>query len=107
MSETARILRLITGEEIVALVDIKMEVMTVTKPVQLIVSPPQAPGQSPRMGFAPFVPYFDFKDDTFDIDRRHVMFYAPVDGNLEDVYRKTVGLTPRIMTEKDRKIILP
>jgi hypothetical protein len=108
MSEKVVVVRLTTGEELIGLQVLPGSFgLHLKKYIQIVFTPPQGPGKGPGLSFAPFIPYIAPKDETLQIRDNAVMFSAEPDPNLEDAYRKTVGLPPKILTEKDRKLILP
>jgi hypothetical protein len=108
MSEKVVVVRLTTGEELIGIkVSPGLSGIHLKKYIQIVFTPPQGPGKGPGLSFAPFIPYISPKDETLGISEYSIMFSAEPDPNLEDAYRKAVGLPPKILTEKDRKLILP
>ena len=67
--ENLRILRLSTGEEIMAEVLVHDDkVIRVKNPVRIIMVPSKADPQSPSVGFAPFIQWTDDKALTLNVN---------------------------------------
>lgn len=89
-------MKLVTGEEIIADVENSGDNrFKLTNPVQLRVVPPQLAGGSPSMGFVPFPPFGEQKQNVL-IEPLHVVYtYDPVEDIISN-YKQTFGgiLTP-------------
>jgi len=67
-----KLLRLITGEDIIAefTSDPKKTAITLKNPI-VVVAMPGPPGAPPNIGFAPWMPYS--KDRTLDVEERNII----------------------------------
>lgn len=72
MAATIRIIKLITGEEILA--EVKSEFtnpLNIKNPVRIIVMPNKIDPKTPNIGFAPWAEFSD--DKEFVLDKSHVV----------------------------------
>lgn len=96
---SVQILRLNTGEEIIAEVEDEGHEYVVTKPISLMLD-----HQAKKLVFLPFMPYSEARLQ-FTIGRSHVQFATnPVESLVND-YNETVGNKPKIITPQ-KSIIL-
>lgn len=102
MEEQIKVLRLISGEEIIATVshDDTTTTYLVKKPLSIGIDQ-----QAQRLVFVPFMPYTDAKDG-FEIDKRHVQFPSIPQESLINDYVNAVGGGPQIVAPS-RQLIRP
>ena len=84
---TIKLVRMKTGEDVVADIDENEEFLTLENPAVLI--PMGEPGEQMQMGFGPWVPFN--KSTTVEIPRSHVVFVADPADDLKDNYRQAFG----------------
>lgn len=74
MAANVKIIRLITGEELLAEVTISSPIptsITMKNPVRIVVMPNKIDPKTPNIGFAPWAEFSE--DKTFDIDKAHIL----------------------------------
>jgi len=69
--KNVKILKLISGEEILADVSVTSQVVVLRNPVRVIVMPNKLDPKTPQVGFAPWAEFSD--DKSFTIDMSHVI----------------------------------
>ena len=84
-----KLVRLKSGEHLVADIDINTDAVTLENPAMIMpVGNPGADGQV-QMGFGPWVPFA--KSKTFEVPREHVDFIADPADDIVNNYRKMFG----------------
>jgi hypothetical protein len=83
-----RILKLITGEEIIAQIvhepSPTRNLYSIRDPLRIIVMPSRQPSDSPTIGFAPWLEFKKRKSDDTDIHAAHVICdYIPVEAFVD------------------------
>lgn len=76
--ENLKMIRFLTGEEIIAevITDTK-EVLTVKNPIRIIVVPSKADPKNPQVAFAPYAEFTD--DKEFSFNKTHIVTtYNPI-----------------------------
>jgi hypothetical protein len=69
---TVKIIKLITGEELLAkILPSSAEIVKMENPVRIVVMPNKIDPKTPNIGFAPWAEFSDEK--VFEIDKRHVL----------------------------------
>lgn len=72
MNADIRIVKLITGEELLAkILPSSLDLVKMENPVRIVVMPNKIDPKTPNIGFAPWAEFSD--DKTFEIDKRHVL----------------------------------
>ena len=74
MVANIKIIKLITGEELLAEVTISSPIptsITMKNPVRIVVMPNKIDPKTPNVGFAPWAEFSE--DKTFDLDKAHVL----------------------------------
>lgn len=74
MAANIKIIKLITGEELLAEVTISSPIptsITLKNPVRIVVMPNKVDPKTPNVGFAPWAEFSE--DKTFDLDKAHVL----------------------------------
>jgi len=86
---TIKLVRLKSGEDLVADIDINTDAVTLENPAMIMpVGNPGADGQV-QMGFGPWVPFA--KSKTFEVPREHVVFIADPADDIVNNYRQMFG----------------
>ena len=86
---TIKLVRLKSGEDLVADIDINTDAVTLENPAMIMpVGNPGADGQV-QMGFGPWVPFA--KSKTFEVPREHVVFIAVPADDIVNNYRQMFG----------------
>ena len=84
-----KLVRLKSGEDLVADIDINTDAVTLENPAMIMpVGNPGADGQV-QMGFGPWVPFA--KSKTFEVPREHVVFIADPADDIVNNYRQMFG----------------
>jgi hypothetical protein len=84
-----KILKLSTGEELVAGVDVLGEVVTLTKPFLLTMAKdPNNPGGEMQLALFPYAPYV--KDHTIKIDMKHLIWFAELPDTMIKDYNNAL-----------------
>lgn len=102
MNKEIKILKMITGEEVIA--EILGELPAVTRvknPLRIVVFPAQVQGQGPQVALAPWFPFTDETD--FMLDNNHVIAKMKPTKQFEEQYNKTFS---KLMLPTDQ-LILP
>lgn len=100
--ENIKVIRLVTGEEIIGEVTSDSgTVLTVKNPVRILVIP-TADQNNPKVGFGPFTQWTEDKDLTFD--KSHVMFIATPITEFVNQYTAMFG---GLVVPPSSKIITP
>ena len=98
-----QIVRLISGEDIIAEVDIISEDMVNFKNAIVAVAMPARPGErGPNVGFAPWQPFSKSRD--FTIDRAHVI---SINEPLDDFVTQYQAMNSNLALPSKNKLILP
>jgi hypothetical protein len=85
-----RLLRTKTGEDIVAEIEEKGDVVSLENPAQLM--PMGSPsGQGMQMGFAPWIPFAGTAKIKVDIPRDHIVFIIEPAKDIVNNYRQAFG----------------
>lgn len=74
MAANIKIIKLITGEELLAEVTISSPIptsITLKNPVRIVVMPNKVDPKTPNVGFAPWAEFSE--DKTFDLDKAHIL----------------------------------
>ena len=74
MASNIKIIKLITGEELLAEVTISSPIptsITMKNPVRIVVMPNKLDPKTPNVGFAPWAEFSE--DKTFDLDKAHIL----------------------------------
>lgn len=74
MAANVKIIKLITGEELLAEVTISSPIptsITLKNPVRIVVMPNKLDPKTPNVGFAPWAEFSE--DKTFDLDKAHIL----------------------------------
>ena len=74
MAANIKIIKLITGEELLAEVTISSPIptsITMKNPVRIVVMPNKLDPKTPNGGFAPWAEFSE--DKTFDLDKAHIL----------------------------------
>jgi len=74
MAANIKILKLITGEELLAEVTILSQIptsITLKNPVRIVVMPNKLDPKTPNVGFAPWAEFSE--DKSFDLDKAHIL----------------------------------
>jgi hypothetical protein len=74
MATNVKIVKLITGEELLAEVTVSSPIptsVTLKNPVRIVVMPNKIDPKTPNIGFAPWAEFSE--DKTFDLDKSHVL----------------------------------
>jgi hypothetical protein len=96
-----KLLKLASGEDILAEVNETENLIWITNPVRVVVMP-NAAGQNPNVGFAPWAPFS--KEKVFSLDKSHVLVtMEPID---EFVQQYKMSVSP-IVTPPQSKLIIP
>jgi hypothetical protein len=96
-----KILRMLNGDDVIAEVDVQVTRVNMKNPFRVVVMP-NAAGQSPNVGFAPWAPFS--KETGFKLDIAHVVaIMEPID---EFVQQYKVTVSP-IVTPPQGRLILP
>jgi hypothetical protein len=85
-----KLVRLVTGEDILTEFDNGEDTVTFTNPLIVYITPPQGPGQSASVGISQWVPYSDSKE--FIINKDKVVFVADAAQDLKKQYDQVFGL---------------
>jgi hypothetical protein len=85
-----KLVRLVTGEDILTEFQQDDDVITLTNPLIVYVTPPQGPGQSAQVGLSQWVPYSASKE--FNIDSSKVVFVVDPAEDLSRQYDSVFGL---------------
>lgn len=83
-------MKLVTGEDVIADIENSGDNLYKLKnSVQLRMVPPQIAGSQPSMGFIPFPPFGDTRNNTILIEPLHVAYvYDPIEGIVSN-YKQT------------------
>ena len=92
--KNVQILKLISGDEVMARVQVKSGLYTLTMPVTIV-------QDENNLGFEPFMPYS--ASETFDIRKENVMYTCPPTAALADHYLKST--TPLDMSSHSEIIV--
>jgi len=106
-SNKIKLIRLITGEELIAevLLDsdaVGVDNLRLRNPIRIVIVPNKAAPANPSVGFAPWSEFSDDKD--FSIDKRHILVIMTPISQFKDQYNKTFS---PIITPTSESIILP
>lgn len=72
MTADIKIVKLITGEELLAkILPSSIDILKMENPVRIIVIPNKIDPKTPNVGFAPWAEFSD--DKVFEVDKRHVL----------------------------------
>jgi hypothetical protein len=74
MAANIKIIKLITGEELLAEVTISSPIptsITLKNPVRIVVMPNKLDPKTPNVGFAPWAEFSE--DKSFDLDKAHIL----------------------------------
>ena len=74
MASNIKIIKLITGEELLAEVTISSPIptsITMKNPVRIVVMPNKLDPKTPNVGFAPWAEFSE--DKTFELDKAHIL----------------------------------
>jgi hypothetical protein len=74
MAANIKIIKLITGEELLAEVTISSPIptsITMKNPVRIVVMPNKLDPKTPNVGFAPWAEFSE--DKSFDLDKAHIL----------------------------------
>jgi hypothetical protein len=74
MAANIKIIKLITGEELLAEVTILSQIpnsITMKNPVRIVVMPNKLDPKTPNVGFAPWAEFSE--DKSFDLDKAHIL----------------------------------
>ena len=74
MAANIKIIKLITGEELLAEVTISSPIptsITMKNPVRIVVMPNKLDPKTPNVGFAPWAEFSE--DKTFELDKAHIL----------------------------------
>jgi hypothetical protein len=85
-----KLVRLVTGEDILTEFQQDDDVITLTNPLIVYVTPQQGPGQSAQVGLSQWVPYSASKE--FNIDSSKVVFVVDPAEDLSRQYDSVFGL---------------
>jgi len=83
------IIKLITGEELIADVDHSNGEVTLNKPCQLQIVPSKSDPSQPMMGMFPYAPYAD--KHIIDVNIEHVVWTATPVKELYNQYNSAFG----------------
>lgn len=98
-----RLIRFLTGEEIIAEVVLDTEkVLTIKNPIRVLVIPNQSAPNNPNIGFAPWSEFTE--DKTFDLNKDHILVQMTPIKQFIAQYMKTFS---PIITPQSGGIILP
>ena len=93
-----KLLRIVTGEEVVAEV-VEQNAATVTVKNGLVVIPAQN-----QIGFAPWAMAIDKDNPELTISRTHIVYVAEVDPSIKDKYDQVYGAG--LLKPEPKKLIL-
>jgi hypothetical protein len=85
-----KLVRLVTGEDILTEFAQDDDVVTFTNPLIVYITPPQSAGQSAQVGLSQWVPYAASKE--FNIDSSKVVFVTDPAEDLSKQYDSVFGL---------------
>jgi hypothetical protein len=72
MTADIKIVKLITGEELLAkILPSSIDILKMENPVRIVVIPNKIDPKTPNVGFAPWAEFSD--DKVFEVDKRHVL----------------------------------
>lgn len=72
MTADIKIVKLITGEELLAkILPSSIDILKMENPVRVVVIPNKIDPKTPNVGFAPWAEFSD--DKVFEVDKRHVL----------------------------------
>lgn len=71
MAANVKIIKLITGEELLAEILEQGKPMIIKNPVRVVVMPNKLDPKTPNVGFAPWAEFSE--DKTFELDKSHVL----------------------------------
>jgi|TARA_B110000908_G_scaffold17191_1_gene19326 hypothetical protein len=85
-----KLIRLVSGEEIIATVDIQGEKVTFNNPIALYAA------EEGKMGFMPYMPYTTAKESGVTVDSKHILFILEPIGDIVTQYEQATGaiITP-------------
>jgi hypothetical protein len=91
-----KLVRLLSGEELVGQVSEVLGGIKISKPLQLLVQPPQRPGDRLGIGFTPWLPYAKTMSEDTIFQWHSILFFVNCAPELEAAYRQNVSglLTP-------------
>ena len=106
--EEVLVIRMISGEELLARVEFDVETYTVqlNKPVQIMIQP--GPQGRPQVMLAPWPNFMDqeaFKDEAVEIHRDHIIFMVTPRPEFVENYKKTVDF-PNVL-KPSASLIVP
>ena len=84
-----KLVRLKSGEDLVADIDINTDTVTLENPAMIMPVDNPDPGDQVQMGFGPWVPFA--KSKTFEVPREHVVFIADPADDIVNNYRQMFG----------------
>ncbi len=99
---TVRMLRMITGEDLIAETHYKDADTAVLKNPIAAIAMGMQPNGKPQIGFAPWPPFTT--DKEIRVDRRHIIAETTPLNEFLDEYRR---MTSPIMTPSAQKLIVP
>jgi len=95
----AKLLRIITGEEIIAeLISEDDNFVTVVNALVII------PTQNGSIGFTPWAPVIDKDDPEIKISRNHIVYLANLEEPVKKKYNEIYG--SKLITPDEKKLIL-
>jgi hypothetical protein len=98
-----KLIRLITGEEIIAtIISSDDNTISFENPIRIVVIPGKSAPNNPTIGFAPWAEFTD--DKLFSIDRRNVLAIMNPIQQFVDQYKATFS---KIIQPQSSGIILP
>ena len=95
-----KLIRLITGEEVVA--EVLEDTETTVKVQNALVVLPQASG---GVGFAPWATVIDVDKPEIVLKKEHVVYLVDVQPQVADKYNEVFGAT-KLVTPPEKKLIL-
>lgn len=99
---TIQVVRLISGEDIVADVNIISADMVELKNAIVAVAMPGRPNEGPKVGFAPWQPFS--KSRSFKIDRTHVI---SISEPIDDFVTQYQAMNSNLALPVKQKLIVP
>ena len=98
-----KLIRLITGEDIIAQIMEQGDPLILKNPVRIVVLPNKIDPKNPQVGFAPFAEFSE--DKIVNIDKRHVVaIMVPI---KEFVNQYTSMMSGLVVPNSNQGLILP
>ena len=101
MADEVKLVRLVSGEEIVGIVNQNPQGVQINKPAIVIVQPPRT--QNDRMGIAliGWLPYSNVEKEGIHIKQEHVLFVVNPEASLVKTYKERFTSQALVVPQPD------